>query len=154
MSDGVSIPRSFSGQIGVSDSLPSIRRHYFTIPLLYPKNNSTTGIMFGSDSNTTGIPFLQRNATFEKLYVSTFQGTTINTKTTFLKMQVFKNGVSTVFDLAIANSTTIGERYYSGSTTPVITNLLSTDRISVRVPVRNQATKLTAVLVFRERADS
>ena len=154
MGDAVSIPRSFADQLGVKDTLASIRRHYFSIPLIHPKNNTTTGIMFGADSNTTGFPFFQRNVTFEKLYVTGFMGTTVNNETTVLTVQVFKNGVSTVFNLSIINSTTQAERWQTDNTTATIANGISTDRISVRIPLRNEMTRLSAVMVFRERADS
>lgn len=154
MGDKAGIPRSFSDNIGVADTLASIRRHYVPIPLIHPKNNTTTGIMFGADSNTTGFPFFQRNVTFEKLYVTGFMQTTVNSETTVLTVQVFKNGVSTVFDLSVINSTTQAERWQTDNTTADILNGVAADRISVRVPLRNQMTNLSAVLVFRERADS
>jgi len=154
MGNKVKIPRSFSDDIGVADTLASIRRHYLPIPLHYPANNTTTGYMWGAESNTTGIPFLQRNITFEKLYVTGFMGTTVVNETTVLTVQVFKNGVSTVFSLNIINSTTQGLRWQADSTTAAIANGISTDRLSVRIPLRNEMTRLSAVIVFRERVDS
>jgi len=154
MGDKVQIPRSFSDNIGVADVQNSLKRHYFSVPLRAPQNNTTTGIMFGTDSNTTGIPFFQRNLTMERFYVTGFMNTTVNNSTTLLTAQVFKNGASTVFELNIRNSTTQLERWHAESTTPDITNLISTDRLSVRIPLRNTLTRLSAVLVFRERNDS
>lgn len=154
MGDKVAIPRSFADNIGVQDTLPSIRRKYIAIPLFSPQNNTTTGIMFGADSNTTGLPFLSRNFTLERLFVSGFKQTTVNGKTTLLTLQAFKNGASTLFDLTISNSTTLAQRWQADSTTPDISNLISTDRISVRIPTRNQMTQLSVVVVGRERADS
>lgn len=154
MGDQNSIPRSFADNLGVADTLASIRRHYVPIPIVYSNNNTTTGGMFGGDSNTTGMPFLQRNVTFEKLYVSGFMFTTVNSETTVLTVQLFKNGVSTVFALSVINSTTQTERWQTDETTATIANGISTDRISLRVPLRNMMTQLSAVLVFRERVDA
>jgi hypothetical protein len=154
MGDRVTIPRSFAGTIGVADVQNSLRRHYFPVPLRCPNNNTTTGIMFGGDSNTTGIPFFERNITFEKVYAVGFKRTTVNAETTLLTVQVFKNGVSTVAAFTIDNSTTLGERVHAGSTNATIANLISTDKLSVRIPTRNQMTRLSVVCVFCERVDS
>ncbi len=154
MGDKIQIPRSFSGDLGVGDIRPSLGRHYLPIPLWHPINNTTTGGQFGGDSNTTGIPFLQRNLTLERLYVAGFKQTTINSSTTLLTLQMHKNGVSTLFNLVVRNSTTLGERWHANSTTPAIANLVSTDRVSARIVTRNQMTTLSATLVCRERNDS
>lgn len=154
MGDRVSIPRSVADNLGVADVLPSIRRHYISIPLVAPTNNTTTGGMFGGDSNTTGIAFFQRNVTLEKLYIASFKGTTVNSSTTLLQFQMHKNGVSTLYDIVIRNSTTLGLRWYAASTTPAILNLVASDRISARIVTRNEMTRISAVLVCTERLDS
>lgn len=154
MGDRVSIPRSVADNLGVADALPSIRRHYISIPLVAPTNGTTTGGMFGGDSDTTGIAFLQRNMKLEKLYLATFQGTTVNSSTTLLTFQMHKNGASTLYNITIRNSTTQVERWHSASTTPAILNLVSTDRISARIVTRNQATRISAVMSCVERLDS
>jgi len=154
MGDQISIPRSFAGNIGVADVENSLRRHYFPVPLFAPANDTTTGCMFGVESNTTGIPFFERNVYLEKIYASGFKRTTVNGETTLLTVRVMKNGVSTVFDLTIDNSTTLGQRWHSGSTNADINNLSNTDKLSVSIPTRNEMTKLSVVMVFRERVDS
>ncbi len=153
MGDKVSVPRSVADNIGVADALPSIRRHYIPIPLVAPTGPTTTGGMFGGDSDTTGIPFFQRNLTLERLYVATFQGTTINNSSTMLVFQMHKNGVSTLFSIQINNSTTQPERWHAASSTPAITDIVAADRISARIVTRNQATRISAVLVCTERVD-
>lgn len=154
MGDRVSIPRSFSGNIGVEDALPSIRRHYMPLPLAAPLNTTTTGGMFGGDSNTTGIAWLARNITLERLFVVGFKQTTVNNNTTLTRLVMHKNGASTLFDLVITNSTTLGLQWHANSTTPAIANIISTDRISARIALKNEMTSISATLVFRERADS
>jgi len=153
MGDSITIPRTFAGQLGVADTLPSVRRHYIPIPLVGAMNNTTTGGMFGGDSNTTGIPFLQRNLTIERFLVSGFMFTTVNSSTTLLTIQMHKNGVSTIFNLTFRNSTTQVERWHADSTTPILPNANSTDRISCRIVTRNMMSRLSAVLVARERLD-
>lgn len=154
MGDRVSVPRSVADNIGVADALPSIRRHYIAIPLVAPTNDTTTGGMFGGDSNTTGMAFFQRNLTLERLYVTSFKGTTVNSSTTLLQFQMHKNGVSTLFNIVIRNSTTLGERWYADNTTPAIVNCVATDRISARIVTRNEMTRISAMLVCVERLDS
>lgn len=154
MGDQITIPRSFADQIGVADVKNSLKRHYFPIPIFHPKNNTTTGVMWGMDSDTTVMPFLQRNVTFEKLYISGFMGTTINNSTTLLTARLMKNGVSTVFAMSIRNSTTQTERWQSGNTTPDIVNGVASDNFHLEIPLRNEFTQISAVLVFRERKDS
>ena len=154
MGDRVAIPRSFADQLGVQDTLPSVRRHYMTIPLFHPLNNTTTGNQFGADSNTTGNNFLQRNVTFEKLLVTGLKRTTVNGKTTLLYMYLLKNGVSTVATMVMLNSTTLGERWHAASTTPRLPNGIAADKHNLRIVTRNQMTRLSVMLVFRERTDS
>lgn len=154
MGDRVSIPRSVADNLGVADMLPSIRRHYIPVPLVAPTNDTTTGGMFGGDSDTTGIAFFQRNLTLERLYIASFKGTTVNSSTTLLVFQMHKNGVSTLFNITMRNSTTLAEQWYASDTTPSITNLVSTDRISARIVTRNAMTRISAVLVCTERLDS
>lgn len=153
MGDKVGIPRSYSDQIGVADVKSSLKRHYLPIPILHPKNDTTTGNMWGINSNTTRMPFLQRNVTFERLLVSGFKNTTVVGKTTLLNVRLMKDGASTVFDLTLSNSTTLGERWHSGSVAPSIVNGNNAGNFHLEIPTRNAFTKLSAVLVFRERND-
>ena len=155
MGDKVAIPRSFAGNLGVQDCLPSIRRHYLELPLFAKGTGAgtTTGIMWGADSNTTGISPLRRNVTFEKLLITGFLHTTVGHTTTFLQAELFKNGVSTIATLRLRTDTTILLQWVAASTTPRIANGISTDRLSLRIPVRNLVTQLSCVVVFRERAD-
>jgi len=157
MGDRVSIPRSFSGLIGVADTEESVRRHYFPVPLIHPKNNTTTGPMFGGDSNTTGAPFFQRNAIFERVLVTGFMRTTVNSSTTLLTLNVMGNGVSTIFSITLRNSTTQPERWMAASTSPVAVPVSMVERdtrLSVRLVTRNQMSLLSCILVFRERLDT
>jgi hypothetical protein len=154
MGNKVGIPRSFSDSIGVADVTNRVNGRFLNIPLLHPKNNTTTGWMWGNDSNTTGIPPFEGNVYIEKLWVAGLQRTTVNAKTTLCSFYLMKNGVSTVVTLVQRTSTTIGERWYANSTTPTITNLTSTDALSLKIITRNQFTRLSVSLKYRLRKDS
>jgi len=154
MSDKTPTPRTWAGDLGTEDVRASLKRRILTIPLMYPRNNTTTGVMWGADSNTTGIAPLQRNATVEKIYVAGFKRTTVNGKTTLLYGILYKNGASTVASFVMRNSTTLGERWHAWSTQARLPSLVSTDRLSFKVVTRNQVTRLCATLVYREAADS
>lgn len=154
MGDQLTIPRSYAGVIGVADVTNAINRKILNIPILHPRNNTTTGNQWGADSNTTGIPLFARNATLEKIFVTGFKATTVNAKTTLLYAYMLRNGASTAFTFVLRNSTTLGERWHATSTAPRLPNATSTDKYQLRIVTRNQMTQLAFTLRYRERIDS
>jgi hypothetical protein len=152
MGDRVTIPRTMAGLIGVADVQNSVKRHYLAIPLNHLGTTSRT--VFGGNS-TTGLPFFQRNVTFEKLYATAWVTTTV-AQTTGVILRVYA-GATTVFDLNLSCATTISERWVAGSTAPNTgnANVGSSSRIRLRKARNNTAWKrLSVVAVFREALDS
>ena len=152
MGDKVTIPRTMAGLMGVADVQNSIKRHYFPIPLNHL--GTTSRVVFGGNS-TTGLPFFERNVTFEKLYAPSWVTTTV-AETTGVILRVFA-GATTVFDLNLSCATTITERWVAGSTAPVSGNATvgSTSLIRLHKARNNTSWKrLSIVAVFREALDS
>lgn len=151
MSDKITIPRTFAGQIGVADVTPAVKRHYIPIPLRDPRNNTTTGIQFGGNG-TTAPTILERNATLERFIVTGQTRTTIGGKTTIFYGRLM-NGASTLFNITLSSSTTVSERWFNKSTLPAIANVGAATKFSLKFVTRNQFTRVSVVLVLRERED-
>ena len=151
MSDKVTIPRSYAGQIGVADVTNAVKRHYVPLHIRAANNNTTTGIMFGGNG-TTAPSIFERNVTLERLIVTGRTRTTIGGKTTIFYGRLM-NGASTLFNLAISSATTVSERWHNKSTLPAIAHAGAATKLSLNFITRNQFTRVSVVLVLRERED-
>jgi len=101
MGDQVSIPRSYSGKIGVADVNNSIKRSH-AIKLIQA-TNSTTGNFLGN--STTAPALFARNVTVEKAIYSFYLSSTATTGTTLLSFTIM-DGASTIYASPKVNSTT------------------------------------------------
>jgi hypothetical protein len=152
MGDKVSIPRSFADNIGVADTLPSIRRHYMAIPLY---QETTTGVAWPYGSNsTTGIPFLQRNATFEKIHATCYCSTSFTGGSTVAVVSVLAGG-TTVAECSVLAGTTTSAFWSSGSTAADNPNMTASQNIRVHLAdTHGHLTRTQVAIVFRERENS
>lgn len=159
MGDQNTIPRTFAGQIGVADTLPSIRRHYLnlyngglTTGLLWP-HGGAAGIHTTTMRPQNGIPFLQRNFTAERAFIATYSGTT-GDATTAHQIDIMGGG-TTIARIGgrLWNETTADA--YMNSTTPLNPDVAATQPIRIvctrKVALANRA---TIFLVGRERVDA
>jgi len=156
MGDQVQIPRSFADDIGVADTLPSIRRHYIN---LY-SGGLTTGLLWphggAAGAHTTtmrpqnGIPIFQRNFTAERIFIASYMLTT-SSGTTVHQIDLMAGG-TTVARIGgrLWNVTTIDA--YSNSTTPLNANIIATQPLRLQcVRKINLANRASIFLVGRER---
>lgn len=158
MGDQVTVPRTFAGQLGVADTLPSVRRHYLN---LYNGGLTTGALWPGVDAaglHTTtmlpqnGLPLFQRNFTAERAFIASYSGTTSNA-TTAHQIDIMAGG-TTIARVGgrLWNLTTVGA--YMNSTTPLNANVGAAQPIRVvctrKVALANRA---TIFLVGRERLD-
>jgi len=152
MGDRVSIPRSFADQIGVADTLPSLRRHYLTIT-----NNdtrATTGIIWGGGADT-GIPLAARNVTFERILAAVWISTSFTGGSTAITVLMHNDATTTIFTMSVFAGTTTSGFWAANSTTPDNANVTAADLVRAVVTVRNaHATRVTVVVRFREALDS
>jgi len=159
MGDQITIPRTFAGQLGVADALPSIRRSY--IPLF--DGAITTGVVWPGGAaglGTTilpqnGINFLQRNFTVERAFLVACTLLSTSSHTTTLIVDIMGGG-TTIARLQgrFWNDTTTP---YAGimSTTPLNANIGATTPIRVQVVQRmpNFGNSGSVFMVGRERVD-
>lgn len=158
MGDQITIPRTFAGQLGVADTLPSVRRHYMN---LY-NGGLTTGVLWphggavGGHATTArpqnGLPFLQRNFTAERAFIASYMLTT-SSATTVHQIDIMGGG-TTIARIGgrLWNVTTLDA--YVNSTTPLNANVVATQPIRIVCTRKvNLANRATIMLVGRERLD-
>lgn len=156
MGDQNTIPRTFAGQLGVADTLPSVRRHYMN---LYTGGLTTGHLWPGVDAaglHTTtmrpqnGLPFLQRNFTAERAFIASYCGTTSDA-TTVHQIDIMAGG-TTIARVGgrLWNETTLDA--YVNSTTPLNANVIATQPVRIVCTRKvNLANRASVFLVGRER---
>lgn len=162
MGDQISIPRSYSGKIGVADVNNSIKRTH-SLKLLQA-TNSTTGQFLGN--STTAPALFARNVTLEKVIYSFWLQSTATTGTTLLQFSVM-DGATTLYVSPYLNDTTqlVTTGWYegeSGDATKLdgslsVTAGTSSSKIWVYIPNNSpaaQVKKLNIWLRYREAVDS
>jgi hypothetical protein len=123
MSDALTIPRTYAGQVGAADVTDCVKRKFICVDFL-----PTTGRMYGN--GTTGGYLYQRPQVVEKLTLLYHAaGTTTNTAK--FRLRAMKNAsilaASSVIGSATKHCTTTGWKRVE--ITPSITSILATDRL-------------------------
>jgi len=157
--DDITIPRTFSGQIGVADTLPSVRRSHIelytgglTTGLLWPGVNAA-----GQHTTTivpvNGMPFFKRNFQVERGYIASWSSTS-DAATTVHRIDVMGGGTTIVrLGGRLWNGTTTGLAFQN-STTPMNPNVGATTPMRIVCTRKiNAANRATIVIVGQERLD-
>ncbi len=161
MGDQVSIPRSFADNIGVADTLPSIRRHYLE---LY-SGQLTTGVIWpigglaplaaSTLQPTNGIRLLQRNFTAERAFLVGITRATSDAATTVHQIDIMGGGTTIARVGGRLWTSTSTARSEIMSTTPLNPALVSTSPLRIVVTRKiNLANFGSIFLVGREALDS
>jgi len=155
MGDKVTIPRSFAEQIGVADTLDSLRRHYMPIPI-EGVAAPTTGAVFGGNSAVQQLFPFERNITLERMHANLFCSTSFAGGSTVCILYALR-GASTVITLPIYAPTTSSAQWCQNSTTPAAGRAALTSTQGLRIYLNNttnRALHMSAMLVFKEALDS
>lgn len=158
MGDQVTIPRTFAGDLGVADTLASVRRHYInlytgglTTGVIWPGLNAA-GMHTTTMTPQNGLPFFQRNFIAERAFIATYCGTT-SSATTVQQIDIMAGGTTLVrVGGRLWNVTTLDA--YMNSTTPLNAAVVATQPIRIvctrKIALANRA---SVFLVGREALD-
>lgn len=160
MGDQITIPRTFAGQLGVADTLPSIRRHYLE---LY-SGQLTTGCVWpigglaplgaSTIQPQNGINFLQRNFTVERAFMIGVTRTTSDAATTVHQVDIMGGGTTIARVGGRLWTSTSTARSEIMSTTPLNANIGSATPLRIVVTRKiNVANFASIFIVGRERLD-
>lgn len=152
MGDGVPIPRTFAGSLGVADVTNAIKRKFLTVPI------TDTTARFLGNSSTGGFKFA-RNAQIEKVIaIYHTAGTTSNSKQ--FGLSVWKNA-STVIATILNGSavspwgTTGWKREEPLPKSAALASFTSNDRLTLNLTNRTDGTtRISVVVQYLEDEDA